>query len=63
MGGMYRGGGGTGGSGYRGGYRGSRGGNRKPANQQQPNNPGSQNRTTNEQSATQAQQNSRVVSF
>ncbi|XP_076246567.1 LSM14 family protein trailer hitch isoform X2 [Calliopsis andreniformis] len=65
MGGMYRGGGGTGGSGFRGGYRGgSRGGNRKPANQQQQNNPGSQNqRTTNEQSATQSQQNSRVVSF
>lgn len=62
MGGMYR-GSGAGGSGFRGGYRGSRGGNRKPANQQQQNNPGSQNRTTNEQSATQSQQNSRVVSF
>lgn len=63
MGGMYRGGGGAGGSGFRGGYRGPRGGNRKPANQQQQNNPGSQIRTTNEQSATQSQQNSRVVSF
>ena len=65
MGGMYRGGGGNGGSGFRGGYRGgSRGGNRKPANQQQQNNPGSQTqRTTNEQSAAQSQQNSRVVSF
>ncbi|XP_076661589.1 LSM14 family protein trailer hitch isoform X1 [Halictus rubicundus] len=64
MGGMYRGAGGAGGGGFRGGYRGSRGGNRKPANQQQQNNPGSQNqRTTNEQSAPQSQQNSRVVSF
>lgn len=63
MGGMYRGGGGAGGSGFRGGYRGSRGGNRKPANQQQQNNPGTQNRTTNEQSTTQSQQNSRVVSY
>ncbi|CAK9816713.1 Protein LSM14 homolog B-B [Anthophora plagiata] len=63
MGGMYRGGGGAGGSGFRGGYRGSRGGNRKPTNQQQQNNPGSQTRVTNEQSATQSQQNSRVVSF
>ncbi|XP_033320895.1 LSM14 family protein trailer hitch isoform X2 [Megalopta genalis] len=62
MGGMYRGGGGAGG--FRGGYRGSRGGNRKPANQQQQSNPGSQSqRTTNEQSAPQSQQNSRVVSF
>ncbi|XP_043260488.1 protein LSM14 homolog A isoform X2 [Colletes gigas] len=61
MGGMYRGGGGTG---FRGGYRGSKGGNRKPVNQQQPDNPGSQNQcTTNEQSTTQSQQNSRVVSF
>ncbi|KZC09511.1 Protein LSM14 like protein B-A [Dufourea novaeangliae] len=63
MGGMYRGGGA---GGFRGGYKGSRGGNRNPANQhqQQQNNPGSQNqRTINEQSATQSQQNSRVVSF
>ncbi|XP_076752906.1 LSM14 family protein trailer hitch isoform X1 [Xylocopa sonorina] len=63
MGGMYRGGGGAGGSGFRGGYKGSRGGNRKPVNQQQQNNPGSQTRTTNEQSAAQSQQNSRVMSY
>ncbi|XP_026670643.1 protein LSM14 homolog A isoform X3 [Ceratina calcarata] len=63
MGGMYRGGGGAGGSGFRGGYKGPRGGNRKPGNQQQQTNPGSQPRTTNEQSATQSQQNSRVVSY
>ncbi|XP_011161848.1 protein LSM14 homolog A isoform X2 [Solenopsis invicta] len=55
MGGMYRGGGG-GNAGFRGGYRGSRGGNRKPPNQLQ-NNTGSQNRTTNEQSASQSQAN------
>ncbi|KAH0946945.1 hypothetical protein HN011_001225 [Eciton burchellii] len=66
MGGMYRGGGGggsgggggggTGGNniGFRGGYRGSRGGNRKPANQS---NTASQNRVTNEQSASQSQTN------
>ncbi|XP_077273069.1 LSM14 family protein trailer hitch isoform X2 [Temnothorax americanus] len=57
MGGMYRGGGGGGGgnnAGFRGGYRGSRGGNRKPPNQLQ-NNTGSQNRATNEQSASQSQ--------
>lgn len=58
MGGMYRGGGGGGGgnAGFRGGYRGSRGGNRKPGNQLQ-NNTGSQNRVTNEQSASQSQPN------
>ncbi|XP_024866982.1 protein LSM14 homolog A isoform X1 [Temnothorax curvispinosus] len=55
MGGMYRGGGGGGNNaGFRGGYRGSRGGNRKPPNQLQ-NNTGSQNRATNEQSASQSQ--------
>lgn len=55
MGGMYRGGGNSGGNiGFRGGYRGSRGGNRKPGNQ---NNTGSQNRVTNEQSASQSQAN------
>jgi len=54
MGGMYRGGGGGNNAGFRGGYRGSRGGNRKPANQLQ-NNTGSQNRATNEQSASQSQ--------
>ncbi|KAG7200431.1 hypothetical protein KM043_017882 [Ampulex compressa] len=60
MGGMYRGGGGAGGSGFRGGYRGARGANRKPINQPQSNS-GSQSRTTNEQSASQSQQNSRLV--
>ncbi|KAL0107571.1 hypothetical protein PUN28_014706 [Cardiocondyla obscurior] len=53
-GGMYRGSGGGSNTGFRGGYRGSRGGNRKPPNQLQ-NNTGSQNRTTNEQSASQSQ--------
>ncbi|KAK2586938.1 hypothetical protein KPH14_009866 [Odynerus spinipes] len=61
MGGMYRGAGNVGTSGFRGGYRGTRGVNRKPANQQQNNNPGSQARTTNEQSTTQPQQNNRLV--
>ncbi|RLU18589.1 hypothetical protein DMN91_008946 [Ooceraea biroi] len=56
MGGMYRGGGGGNNMGFRGGYRGSRGGNRKPANQLQSNT-GSQNRVTNEQSASQSQAN------
>lgn len=56
MGGMYRGGGGGNNAGFRGGYRGSRGGNRKPPNQLQ-NNTGSQNRATNEQSASQSQAN------
>lgn len=60
MGGMYRGGSGAGGSGFRGGYRGNRGANRKPTNDPQ-NNPGSQTRTTNEQPAPQSQQNSRLV--
>ncbi|XP_011882532.1 PREDICTED: protein LSM14 homolog A isoform X2 [Vollenhovia emeryi] len=50
-GGMYRGSGGGNNAGFRGGYRGSRGGNRKPPNQLQ-NNTGSQNRATNEQSAS-----------
>lgn len=56
MGGMYRGGSGGGGgnTGFRGGYRGTRGGNRKTGNQLQ-NNTGSQNRVTNEQSASQSQ--------
>ncbi|XP_018362773.1 PREDICTED: protein LSM14 homolog A-like isoform X2 [Trachymyrmex cornetzi] len=54
MGGMFRGSGGGNNSGFRGGYRGSRGGNRKPPNQLQ-NNTGSQNRATNEQSASQSQ--------
>lgn len=56
MGGMYRGSGGGNNAGFRGGYRGSRGGNRKPSNQLQ-NNTGSQNRATNEQSASQSQTN------
>ncbi|XP_011152846.1 protein LSM14 homolog A isoform X1 [Harpegnathos saltator] len=60
MGGMYRGGGGGGGgggnTGFRGGYRGTRGGNRKSGNQLQ-NNTESQNRVTNEQSASQSQPN------
>lgn len=54
MGGMYRGSGSGNNAGFRGGYRGSRGGNRKPPNQLQ-NNTGSQNRATNEQSASQSQ--------
>ncbi|KAL2718745.1 protein LSM14 A-like isoform X1 [Vespula squamosa] len=62
MGGMYgRGAGNIGTSGFRGGYRGTRGVNRKPTNQQQNNNPGSQARATNEQSTTQSQQNNRLV--
>lgn len=55
MGNMYRGSGGGGNPGFRGGYRGSRGGNRKPPNQQS--NTVSQNRATNEQSASQSQTN------
>lgn len=54
MGGMYRGGGG-GNPGFRGGYRGTRGCNRKPPGNQLQNNTGSQNRVTNEQSASQSQ--------
>lgn len=75
-GGMYRGAGGPGsggpGMGYRGGYRGNnRGSNRKPGQQQHQqqqqqqshmNNPNNQNRASNEQSsATQPQQNNRLV--
>lgn len=62
-GGMYRGGppGGPG-SGYRGGFRGNRGANRKTGNQAHNSNMGNQNRATNEPpSATQPQQNNRLV--
>lgn len=67
-GGMYRGGGAPGsggpGMGYRGGYRGNnhRGANRKPGSQPHNSHPINQNRATNEQpSATQPQQNNRLV--
>ncbi|XP_051176193.1 protein LSM14 homolog B isoform X1 [Leptopilina boulardi] len=63
---MYRGGGAPGGggpgSGYRGAFRGNRGSNRKPGNQIHNSNSANQNRATNEQSsATQPQQNNRLV--